>query len=358
MLLAAPRSALGNRSRSWRRAEALGRGVNLSRWRAPLGPASAEGEGPEVLAGVAALGFRHVRLPVDPEAAVAALRESEETAKQLAAVLARQVAAAHGAGLGVILDLHPPDAFRDQLARDPAERARFLRLWEILAAGLASLDPDRLLLELLNEPGEALGAGWAPLQRELVRRLRAVAPEHTLLCTGALWSTIGDLRALAPLPDPDIAYAVHFYAPMMFTHQGADWGAAAHARLRGVPYPLTRPRMEALAAAAPPADRAVLREDAAAGDWDAAAIGRALAEAGRWAARHGAPVLCTEFGAFRDGGAPRADRLRYLSDVRQALERHLQAWTVWDYSGGFGVLEAAPPHRPDGATLRALGLVG
>ena len=53
------------------------------------------------------------------------------------------------------------------------------------------------------------------------------------------------------------------------------------------------------------------------------------------------------------------DRLRWLADVRAALERHGIGWAMWDYAGGFGVAvreQGGAAARLDPETAAALGL--
>ena len=52
------------------------------------------------------------------------------------------------------------------------------------------------------------------------------------------------------------------------------------------------------------------------------------------------------------------DRANWLSDVRTSLEKHGIGWTMWDYSGGFGVVTKTngQPAVADEATVKALGL--
>ena len=48
---------------------------------------------------------------------------------------------------------------------------------------------------------------------------------------------------------------------------------------------------------------------------------------------------------------------QWISDVRTTLERHGMGWTMWDYSGGFGVVtKSGGKTLPDETTLHALGL--
>jgi len=68
------------------------------------------------------------------------------------------------------------------------------------------------------------------------------------------------------------------------------------------------------------------------------------------------PVICAEFGVYRKY-ADTESRTAWLADVRTSLERHGMGWTMWDYSGGFGVVTKVDSGAvPDELTVRALGL--
>ena len=91
-------------------------------------------------------------------------------------------------------------------------------------------------------------------------------------------------------------------------------------------------------------------------DWNAKGIADRLAFAAAWGREHGVPVICNEFGAFRDT-APKDSRTRYLHDVRAGLEQSGMGWAMWDWSGNFGLVEHHDGKvvvDPDNA--RALGL--
>jgi len=67
------------------------------------------------------------------------------------------------------------------------------------------------------------------------------------------------------------------------------------------------------------------------------------------------PVTCNEFGVYRKAANPQ-DRAAWISDVRTTLEKYSIGWTMWDYSGGFGVVtkQNGQP-MPDEVTVKALG---
>jgi len=67
-------------------------------------------------------------------------------------------------------------------------------------------------------------------------------------------------------------------------------------------------------------------------------------------------LTCNEFGVYRKVSPPEA-RLRWIRDVRTALQTHHIGWAMWDYAGGFSVVVQEGGRRvPDPATLVALGL--
>ena len=49
------------------------------------------------------------------------------------------------------------------------------------------------------------------------------------------------------------------------------------------------------------------------------------------------PLTCNEFGVYRSSSNP-ADRLRWLTAVRTALEQNGIGSTMREYQGGFGVV--------------------
>jgi endoglucanase len=186
--------------------------------------------------------------------------------------------------------------------------------------------------------------------------IREGAPQHTLIAAGAQWSADDQLLFLEPLRDPNVIYNFHFYEPHIFTHQGATWGVNFWHYLHGLPYPSEPPNVQAAAALVPdPVDRlAVVRYGM--DRWNADRIDGEIAQVAAWASRWNVPVICNEFGVFRFAATPR-DRAAWIADTRAALEHHGIGWTMWDYSGGFGVVtKQNGTSVPDPVTLRALGL--
>ncbi len=194
------------------------------------------------------------------------------------------------------------------------------------------------------------------MQIKLAAAIREGAPRHTIIAAGARWSSDDELLFQEPLHDPNVIYNFHFYEPIIFTHQGATWGEYYLHWLKGLHYPSSPESAEQLAALVPEeADRLrVIRYGR--DHWDADRIEAEMKQAAEWAHRRRVPVVCNEFGVFHDFAEPK-DRAAWLHDVVSALEHNVIGWTVWDYSGSFGVVMKKDGKAvPDENVLKALGL--
>jgi endoglucanase len=90
--------------------------------------------------------------------------------------------------------------------------------------------------------------------------------------------------------------------------------------------------------------------------WNAARIDAEFAQVAAWGKKWDVPLICNEFGVYRRTANPE-DRARWLTDVRTALEKNGMGWTMWDYSGGFGiVVKQNDVATVDEVTVKALGL--
>jgi aryl-phospho-beta-D-glucosidase BglC (GH1 family) len=339
-----------------RRLSALRRGVNLSQWFAQTPSSPVRLQTAIVLDDVQRIrrmGFDHVRLPVDPEVLTAGGPADAPDANQLY-YLDDAVRLLLDGGLAVIVDLHPADAFKHRLASDSSFVEQTERLWTILARRLAAYDPNRLFLEVLNEPNFTDAAMWGVVQRRLAASVREGAPDHTIIATGHAWSGVEQLEALEPLADPNVAYTFHFYDSLIFTHQGATWTGGPASAVRGVPYPSSPEAVASVIGAAADADARAALALYGQQRWDAPVVNAAIDRVAAWSRKHRVSVLCGEFGVYRTV-APPLDRGRWLRDVRTSLEGHGIGWTVWDYSGDFGVVSGAPGARViDAEAARAL----
>jgi hypothetical protein len=212
--------------------------------------------------------------------------------------------------------------------------------------------------EILNEPEPLKGEAWWQLQGRIVAAIRAVDAKRTLVVNGGGWSGIEDIVARTPYPHKNLVYTVHHYAPLLFTHQGADWTWDVAGRTHGLGWPIAPEDADAAsqAALAETSDRATLRDQIARGLFTQAALAQQFASLAAWRDRHGGPALyCGEFGVYLKVAPPEA-RLRWLAASRAACESNRIGWALWDNSRDFGFLAEGTGRDIDAGTLHALDL--
>lgn len=332
---------------------ALRRGVNISGWLQHGYENEPVRYAPDAtdFAQMRALGLTHIRLPIDP----AVLLNDRGLPK--AEALARVREAVNGAakeGLLTIVALQLPDPMKASLA-DEVQRTAFAGTWRALAVALRDVPPAQLVFEPLNEPGFEDAAASRALMQFLVTELRTVAPEHTLIVSGHKYSGIDELAALRPLAERNVVYGFHFYQPFDFTHQGANWGDPVWIALKGFPYP-SSPEIVAPKLGAQPDNLRDRLHWYGEERWTRERLGKQLSEAAQWGKAQSVPVICSEFGVLRKRAA-KADRVAWLRDVREQLEDAGTGWTVWDWSGPFGIVTGNQGKRvADAAAMQALGL--
>jgi len=202
---------------------------------------------------------------------------------------------------------------------------------------LRKFDPDRLVLETINEPVfKGHERDWHEFQPSLIASMRDGAPEHTIIASGTDWSNIGDLVKMEPLKDENIIYTFHWYDPHIFTHQGATWSEPYYPVLRGLPYPSSPGKIQPLAdeQESPQAKEALLQYGAE--RWDGRKLSDQLQRAAFWSSQNRAPIYCGEFGCYTLV-TPAEDRLRWFKDITSGLREHGIGWAVWGYDEVFGL---------------------
>jgi hypothetical protein len=198
------------------RLAALSRGFNADGW------INGEKSAPptrELLQQLRKAGMSHVRLPVPAERVMlrfASKAERDETLRALDKALKQLISL----GYSISVDLHPGDRF-NRLHKDDADASlRELEdAWGTLARVIQSFPADRVFAELLNEPDIEAGR-WQKQVETLAAFVRQLLPATTLIVGPVDWQRADSLPRFRPLPDPNVVYAIHFYDPMVFTHQG------------------------------------------------------------------------------------------------------------------------------------------
>jgi aryl-phospho-beta-D-glucosidase BglC (GH1 family) len=344
---------------AFQRAAHLRRGINLSMWYAQDTDYSAEHLAtyttPDDFRIVKSLGFDHARLSINPEPLMAggkpdaldpaAIARLDKTVEQITAT-----------GLVVILDIHPEMPFMDALAHGDQSAANLIAFWKTFAGHYAATDPNKVYFEVLNEPHFDDAYRWAGIQASIIPAIRALAPKHTIIATGAKWGGVEGLKLLQPVRDDNVIYSFHNYDPMTFTHQGATWSSEYLKPLRNVPYPSTpeniAPLLDLESTDQGKKDLAWYGKQ----QWDAKKVDEEIAAMADWGVSHHVPVWCGEFGVYRRYADP-AMRAAWLHDMRVSFEAHHIGWSMWDYQGGFALVTKADGKTTvDKPVAEALGL--
>ncbi|GAB4518239.1 MAG: cellulase family glycosylhydrolase [Roseibium sp.] len=377
------------------------RGINLSRlqsfaWRDPDRPGKYQwppfhGDLSKVsdaeLDRLRALGFDFVRLPVDAGPFLAATTpERRLLLDDLKTITERLL----DKDFSVLVDMHPANYLsvwqpKDILADVPGPKfAAYTALLVDVAKRIRDLPPDRIALELMNEPQSdcyrTIGEDWSVTQKRLFDSVREVAPKLPVVLTPGCWASLDGLGYLdMSVYDAATIVDVHFYEPFYFTHQSLPWVLDPLRYIAGLSYPwtrgtienaekLTRQHLSRLADnGAPPPDHAFDKAMDGVRDYyrrkqpDRSFIDRRFDELTRWADEQGiAPdrIVVGEFSAIRPAkGLPDdGSRLDWLRDVREAVEARGFGWSLWDYYEGFGLMTDNKARTVVPGMVEALGL--
>jgi len=306
---------------------------------------------------IAKLGFDNVRLSVDATPLEQWPRGNDGLNAEFMGRLDRAVDTMLADGLAVQIDLHPEEGYKARIKSGDDGVDRMVMLWRQLAAHYATRDPERVFFEIMNEPAVSDPYRWAGIEARVVAAIREAAPRNTIIATGPNYSGIADLLTQHPLADGNVIYNFHFYDPIEFTHQGAGWGAAWWTYTHDIAYPADESSMaESLKGVPEPANRFAL-ERYFLDHWDVHRVRLTIDEAAAWAKANDVPLICNEFGVYREHADPQS-RFNWIRDVRTAFEADGIGWTMWDYRGGFGVVwkEDGQPAKVDEKVVEALGL--
>jgi endoglucanase len=304
---------------------------------------------------IKSMGFDHVRLSVNPQPMFNE-REPNKLPAEYIGYLDTAVKMILDHGLAVVIDLHPESDLKARLTKDDDFVEQFADFWRALAQHYSTWDADRVFFEVLNEPEFSDRYRWIGVQARLAAAIREGAPAHTIIAAGARWSNDDELLFQEPLHDANVIYNFHFYEPHIFTHQGANWGAYYWHWLRGLAYPSTMESAERAAALELDDVNRLPVIRYGLDHWDASRMDAEMKEAARWANRRGVPLVCNEFGVYRAYADPQS-RYAWIHDARTAFEKNGIGWTMWDYSGSFGVVTKKDGRTTvDDGTLKALGL--
>ena len=331
----------------------LSKGVNLAHWFAQgtVSTSYIQGRnfGPTDFNYLKSIGIMHVRLPISD---LVLFQENNPSVLNptYTGLLDNAINQILASGLGVIVDFHPEEAFKQNVYTNKGGNfiTKVSSFWGTLAKRYASKNANKLFFEVMNEPASENPQTWYTAQTTIMKSIRTNAPNQTIIADGNLRASINDwngmtaLRAITPsTTDRNIVYNFHYYDAMVFTHQGATWGWGPLQYMKNVPYPSSTAAVAPILAAI--TDQTARDAVAYYGteNWNYTKHYNSLKLMSDWAKAQNVSITCNEIGVYKLV-APSADRLVYLKDVRTALQTLQIGWNVWEYDYGFGVADTSP----------------
>ncbi|MDS3859215.1 cellulase family glycosylhydrolase [Thermosynechococcaceae cyanobacterium BACA0444] len=332
----------------------LQQGINLSHWlsQSPVGYSQAHLQSwidQSDFQWLAQMGFDHVRLPVDPEF-LQELQPPYRIKPEHFAVLDQALAWAQQSHLGLVLDLHPNAAL--PLTSDVAVLDGLSQLWSEIAHRYQA-QANFLVYELLNEPQVQDPQAWQRIIEQLVEVIREQDQKHSIIISGPNWGGPEDLLKLRPIADQKAIYTFHFYNPMAFTSQGADWIEGLK-QIQGLPYPFDPQRFAQVKATTPDPEAQKWLGWYANDQYNVSRLAQDLQPVQQFQNRYRVPVYCGELGVYQRSALP-PDRYRWYQDVITLLKQNRIGYALWDYRGGFGLVDREK-HQADQNLLRILQL--
>ena len=247
----------------------------------------------------------------------------------------------------VIIDFHHPEMNGTFPQALNPERIKWI--WAQIATRYRNTDPDRVFLELWNEPHDVKLADWINTATGLIQTVRAIAPNHTLIVGAHDYNGIEALLQLPVFGDKNIIYTFHFYDPFVFTHQGAGW-VNEMKDVRNVPFPAVGVPAIPGSAKGTWVENAIKNYEK---DGTKAAIVRQLEKAKGWSVANNVPIFCGEFGSYNEF-ADEISRCNHAFTNFQALGMMDIPCTFWEWDGGFNLFKRGSTSILSDCTVEAL----
>jgi len=315
------------------------RGVNISHWLSQNEagfPYAAPWFTDEDVTWIAAQGFDHIRYPIDGRVWLKPDGSLDES-KIAPFVQALGWTKAHG--LNAILDMHflPGASFDpgDEQAgvfTDGKLQAKVADFWGRVARRFAG-EGDYLRFELLNEPIAKENQQLNRFNARMLAAVRESNPTRVVYITSNRWSAFRTVDDVEVPADPNVAITLHFYEPMIFTHQRAPW-TKLPPDMPAIKFPGTMPDLTTYV----PKDHYAFKP--AGTTLTVAQMNEAFDQVAAWVAKNaaGREIHLGEFGVYR--AADDESKRNYIQAIVANTERLGWGWAVWDYQDSFGVRDA------------------
>ena len=237
------------------------------------------------------------------------------------------------ADIHLILDNH---TFDPSVDTKPEVETILLKVWTQMAEHYKD-KYENIYYEILNEPHGISDAVWGQIQQRVIDAIRAVDKSHTIIVGPANWNSYHNLKNLPEYKDDNLIYTFHFYDPFIFTHQGASWTGPSMEPLKNIPFPYEENKKPQF-----PAElKDTWIEDAFnnyAGEGNLDHVKELIDIAVEFKNTRNVPIFCGEFGVYMKN-SNNNDRVFWYSEIRKYFKENQIPWTMWDYTGGFGIFE-------------------
>ena len=322
-------------------------GVNISHWLSQSGKRGEERKNYIVEADfdtIAAMGFDHVRIPIDE---MQLWDESGNPDVEAFELLHNAIKWSVKNNLRIIVDLHIIrshyfNAEEKPLWTDPAEREKLVDLWKQLSLQLKSYPNTMLAYEILNEAVADDAEDWNKLIDKVVTSIRITEPERMIVIGSNRWQNANTFPEVKiPANDKNILLSFHFYTPMAVTHHTAGW--TPFAEYDGpVNYPGLAVDSSCYKDLSPKALEAMRTYSN--GYFDKKVLAEMMMPAIKVAKEYNLPLYCGEYGIYPT--IPEETSLRWYKDVCELFNENNIAYAHWGYKGDFPVVgENSTPNK-------------
>lgn len=284
----------------------------------------------KMFADIAKAGFKTVRIPINFGAWANYEKPYKWTNEEGLKTADNFVKWAADNNLNAIVDLHHVEF--DGKVEGAATTERVVWLWTEIAARYKNTNAEKVFFELRNEPHDISAEDWRSQAEAIIKAIRPIVPNHTLIIGFHDWNSRTALIDSKPFADSNIIYTFHYYDPFLFTHQGATWSDEGLRNLKNVPFPFSK-------------NVKIETPENAKGKWvedliksykedsQSEKMFKDLKAAKDWSIKNNVPIFLGEFGSFTKN-PPMEDRCRHAEAVYSALGKLdiPSAWWEWDQS--------------------------
>lgn len=246
-------------------------------------------------------------------------------------------------GLYLIIDFH--NDCNGNSKTNPEIEKLLLKIWPQIA-GRYKDKGDHIVYEVMNEPHFSSGnikadiTKWGKIQGNVIKAIREIDKNHTIIVGGGDWNSIDSMLALPDYKDDNLIYNFHDYTPFLFTHQGADWTYTK--RLTHIPFPYVKEKMPALPKNPTPDEKREYTnyEKNSSEEVLVTPLNKAVEFANK---RNGA-LMCNEFGVYMNYAEAQERVNWYRIKCGWMSERGIIR-VSWDYTQEFGVFNSTKESR-------------